>query len=145
LIPLAAFAVDGRDEFEPPRSVLLTGAIASSGFAIDATCNLLSRVLRGRRWYSAHREHLYQWMMRSGMSHAQVVACYMAWNFAVVVPVLWLLNRIAWSQDTGEGPAAPYLRQAEIISTVAVYFLGIALWIFGKRWCLNRVKSHSHA
>jgi UDP-N-acetylmuramyl pentapeptide phosphotransferase/UDP-N-acetylglucosamine-1-phosphate transferase len=145
LIPLAAFAMQQGDEFEPSRSVLLTGAIASSGFAIDATCNLLSRVARGKRWYSAHREHLYQWMARTGMSHARVVAWYMAWNLVVVAPVLWWLNRIAWSGDNREGPAGPGLGQAEIISALAIYCGGVALWIFGKRWCLERVKSRRHA
>jgi UDP-N-acetylmuramyl pentapeptide phosphotransferase/UDP-N-acetylglucosamine-1-phosphate transferase len=145
LIPLAAFAVESGDEFDPTRSVLLTGAIASSAFVIDATCNLLSRVLRGRRWYSAHREHLYQWMTRTGMSHARVVAWYMGWNVVVVAPVLWLLNRLAWWGDSGENPAAPILRQVEIASTLAVYGLGVALWIFGKRWCLHKVQSLRHA
>ena len=145
LIPLAAVVIGGVNEFEPPRSVLLTGAIASSGFVVDATCNLGSRMLRGKRWYSAHREHLYQWMVRSGMSHARVVGWYMGWNLVVVTPILWLLDRIAWSGDTGEGPAAPGLRPAEIIAALAVYSLGVALWIFGKRWCLNKVKSHRHA
>jgi len=145
LIPLAVIAIGGFNEFEPPRSMLLTGAIASSGFVIDTSCNLCSRMLRGKRWYSAHREHLYQWMVRAGMSHARVVAWYMGWNLIVVAPVLWLLDHIAWSGDTGEGPAATGLAKAEIISTAAIYALGVALWIFGKRWCLDRVKSRGHA
>jgi UDP-N-acetylmuramyl pentapeptide phosphotransferase/UDP-N-acetylglucosamine-1-phosphate transferase len=111
-----------------------SGLIACSGFVIDATCNLLSRMWRGRRWYSAHREHLYQWMVRAGMSHARVVAWYMGWNLGVVAPVLWMLNH-------GLHPAAPL----GVAALAAVYGVGIALWIFGKRWCLDKVKSRRHA
>jgi len=100
-----------------------------SAFVIDATCTLASRMLRGRRWYSAHREHLYQWLAR-GMSHARVVLLYAAWNLLVVVPALFMLER---TDDHDAAIAA------------GVYALGIALWIFGKRWCLYRVKSRRHA
>ncbi|MGP1667391.1 MAG: MraY family glycosyltransferase, partial [Rhodanobacter sp.] len=42
--------------------------ILCSAFALDATLTLLIRVWRGRRWYHAHREHLYQWLVRRGYS-----------------------------------------------------------------------------
>ena len=67
------------------RSRWTSGLIACSAFVTDATCTLLSRMLRGRRWYSAHREHLYQWLVRCGYSHARVVALYMGWNLVIVV------------------------------------------------------------
>jgi len=96
-----------------------------SGFAIDAGCTLVSRMLRGRRWYSAHREHLYQWLARD-MSHARVTALYGAWNLLIVVPAMLLLEK-----TDGHDEAI----------TAAVYAIGIALWIFGKRWCLYKAKS----
>jgi UDP-N-acetylmuramyl pentapeptide phosphotransferase/UDP-N-acetylglucosamine-1-phosphate transferase len=116
-----------------------SGVIAVSAFVTDASCNLASRMLRGRRWYSAHREHLYQWMVRAGMSHARVVAWYMGWNVLVVTPLLWWLNRLpaagaARADGCGLGAAA------------VLYALAIALWICGKRWCLHKVKmGRSHA
>jgi len=113
-----------------PEIVPLSGLILVSAFVIDASCNLVSRMLRGKRWYSAHREHLYQWMVRSGMSHARVVAWYMGWNLLVVLPVLWCLNRAR--------PDSPTLG---IGSAAAVYAAGIALWIIGKRWCLHKVRT----
>jgi len=118
-----------------PEIVPISGLILVSAFVIDASCNLVSRMLRGKRWYSAHREHLYQWMVRSGMSHARVVAWYMGWNLAIVLPVLWCLNLARRDAPTlGIGWAA------------AVYAAGIALWIIGKRWCLQKVRtSHRHA
>jgi UDP-N-acetylmuramyl pentapeptide phosphotransferase/UDP-N-acetylglucosamine-1-phosphate transferase len=113
----------------------LSGAVACSAFVIDATCNLLSRMLRGRRWYSAHREHLYQWMVRSGMLHGRVVLWYMSWNLFVVVPVLYAINRSNGCPDI-EQPlfcAWPWI--------AGIYASGIALWIYGKRWCMQKVKS----
>ncbi len=143
------------------RPALFTGIIACSAFVTDATCTLLSRMLRGRRWYSAHHEHLYQWMTRSGMSHARVVAWYMAWNLCVVAPVLWWINRMPTMMHTyanstdefgaavsmGMSDDAEMLRQLNDpghIGAVIVYALAIALWIFGKRWCLHKMKSSQH-
>jgi glycosyltransferase WbpL len=47
--------------------VLLLGV-----FVFDATVTLVRRVLRGERWYSAHRNHAYQRAVRAGWSHRQV-------------------------------------------------------------------------
>lgn len=113
-----------------------SGLIACSAFVVDASCNLASRMLRGKRWYSAHREHLYQWMARADMSHARVVAWYMGWNLFIVAPVLWQLNR-NWSAL----PPGSHTIARGLESTCAVYGLGIALWIFGKRWCLHKVRT----
>ena len=129
LIGLSALRLLSIDEIDAA-----SGLIACSGFVTDATCNLLSRMWRGRRWYSAHREHLYQWMVRAGMSHTRVVAWYMGWNLVVVAPVLWMLNR-------GLHPDAPF----GAVAVVTVYGVGTALWIFGKRWCLDKVNSRRHA
>jgi UDP-N-acetylmuramyl pentapeptide phosphotransferase/UDP-N-acetylglucosamine-1-phosphate transferase len=112
----------------------LSGVVACSAFVADATCNLLSRILRGKRWYSAHREHLYQWMARSGMSHAHVVGWYMGWNLFVVVPVLYAMN----ATDTAEGGRSLFSAWPW---AVGIYAIAFALWIFGKRWCLQKVKS----
>lgn len=108
-----------------------SGLIVCSAFVADATCTLLSRMLRGRRWYSAHREHLYQWLVRSGFSHARVVALYMGWNLFVVVPVLVAVNRGVGSESKIGGLAW----------TLAVYALALVVWIAGKRWCLRRAKN----
>ncbi len=61
--------------------------ILCSAFVTDASLTLLHRISRGRLWYSAHREHLYQWMVRTNYSHAAVVMCYLAWNTLVVLPL----------------------------------------------------------
>ncbi|HST27782.1 MAG TPA: glycosyltransferase family 4 protein [Rudaea sp.] len=114
-----------------PYTAALSGVVAASGFVTDASCTLLSRMLCGRRWYRAHREHLYQWMTRAGMSHARVVGWYMGWNLLVVVPVLFWMNLRPFGAPPKPGIAA----------ALGIYAIAVILWICGKRWCLYKVKS----
>lgn len=115
-----------------PRMAAASGVVLCSAFVTDATCTLLSRMLRGRRWYSAHREHLYQWLVRSGFSHARVVALYMGWNVLVALPAVGWMNRM---------PKTPM--PAGVGLAVAVYLAAAAAWLLGKRWCLRRVRDRS--
>jgi UDP-N-acetylmuramyl pentapeptide phosphotransferase/UDP-N-acetylglucosamine-1-phosphate transferase len=110
-----------------PGIASASGLVLCSAFVTDATCTLLLRMLRGRRWYSAHREHLYQWLVRRGGSHARTVALYMAWNISIVLPVVYWMNRSGEARaGTGIGAAA------------ALYAVAVALWWFGKRACLRQ-------
>lgn len=72
-----------------------TGAISiwasfmiSSLFVVDATATLVSRVLRGEQWYTAHRQHAYQRLLDLGWSHAQVLGLYQLINVLVVLPII---------------------------------------------------------
>jgi len=111
-----------------PQTAAASGLIAVSAFLTDASLTLLSRMTSGRRWYSAHREHLYQWLTRCGFSHARVVALYMGWNLLVVAPVLWWINRL---------PAQTQLAELDPGYAWAggVYLVAIVVWVGGKRWC----------
>lgn len=72
-----------------PEAVLLNSVVL-----IDGLSTLLFRMASGRRWWQAHREHLYQWLVRTGRSHARVVLTIQSWNLLVVLPVvLWLHGR----------------------------------------------------
>jgi len=103
--------------------------ILVSAFVIDASCTLVSRMLRGRRWYSAHREHLYQWLARTTSSHIRAVAVFTAWNVLIVIPALVIF-------EITDGH--------EIAITGAVYTLGIGAWLAGKRYCLQCKKCARH-
>jgi len=98
-------------------------ATLSASFITDAGLTLAVRIWRGRRWYSAHREHLYQWLVRKGATHRQVGMGYVAWNLMVCAP----LAVIAW-------------REAENgwWSCIAAYALTITVWTRFKRRCLRR-------
>jgi UDP-N-acetylmuramyl pentapeptide phosphotransferase/UDP-N-acetylglucosamine-1-phosphate transferase len=54
--------------------------VTVSAFLIDAGMTLLSRILSGKPWWRPHREHLYQWLVRSGYTHLQVTRWYAMWT-----------------------------------------------------------------
>ncbi len=121
-------------------SAFWIGFIACSAFVVDSTATLLSRMFGGRRWYSAHREHLYQWLVRCGMSHVQVVGLYMAWNLVVVLPMIYWSLRTATVPEGN--PAAMPVPTAGSGALLAVYALGAVTWVCGKRLCLRVCRSH---
>lgn len=97
--------------------------ILSSAFVVDAGLTLLVRIMRGKRWYSAHREHAYQWLVRRGASHGSVCAGYLVWNIVVVAP----MARWAWGEPAfGLGLC------------IAIYLANGLAWLVVKRLCLRR-------
>jgi UDP-N-acetylmuramyl pentapeptide phosphotransferase/UDP-N-acetylglucosamine-1-phosphate transferase len=127
-----AVALAVLQQAQSPRIAMFSGLVLCSAFVTDATCTLLSRMFRGRRWYSAHREHLYQWLVRSGFSHARVVALYMGWNLLMALPVVGWMNHVpSYPMPAGFAPAT------------ALYALSIVAWWSGKRWCLRHVRERS--
>lgn len=60
---------------DPLLAMLLPSAVL-----IDTGATLLSRVVAGKRFWRAHREHLYQWLVRYRWSVLQVNALYLGWN-----------------------------------------------------------------
>ena len=47
-------------------------------FLADTTVTLARRILKGERWYAAHRQHFYQWLIGRGWSHRRVAGAYLA-------------------------------------------------------------------
>lgn len=68
--------------------VAATALLVLAVFIVDATLTLSRRVLRGERWYTAHRQHLYQRMIVSGWSHESVLALYLFINIMLVAPAI---------------------------------------------------------
>lgn len=116
LLLVAVYVADAS-----PWSALLV----ASALWIDAAMTLGYRLLHRRHWYTAHREHLYQWLVRSHLSHAQVTSLYLVWNLLVVLPSLWLAQ------------ARPALAPLAVFGAVA---LGIVSWIGMKRRLLERAR-----
>ncbi len=52
--------------------LLIPLVLLHANFLLDAGVTLIRRILRGERWYEAHREHFYQRLVRTGRSHALV-------------------------------------------------------------------------
>jgi Fuc2NAc and GlcNAc transferase len=68
----------------------LVWCILLSVFVWDATLTLADRVMRGERWYTAHREHAYQRLVALGSSHGRVSLWAMILNLSVFLPLAWI-------------------------------------------------------
>jgi UDP-N-acetylmuramyl pentapeptide phosphotransferase/UDP-N-acetylglucosamine-1-phosphate transferase len=105
------------------NALLWPALILSSAFIVDASLTLLARMYNGRRWYTAHREHLYQWLVRLDATHAQVDVAYLSWNLLIAAPSAWL----ACAQTRWGLPV-----------TTTVYLGAATIWLLLKRRCLRR-------
>ena len=65
-------------------------------YLADATITLLGRVLRGERFWRAHREHFYQKATQGGLSHARVVEAILIANLALLGLALWASVASPW-------------------------------------------------
>ncbi len=75
--------------------------MAFSPFVLDATVTLLKRLLRGERVWEAHREHYYQRMVRSGLSHARMTSIWFGFMLTGGALAIILLKQAQWIQWTG--------------------------------------------
>lgn len=67
-------------------------------FVSDASYTLASRIMRGERWYTAHRSHAYQRLIQLGHSHFRVMSAVMLVNLLVLVPIAWwVMYRPVWT------------------------------------------------
>ena len=71
----------GSKAFSVPVALMVTAL-----FLADATLTLGFRVMKGERWYNAHRQHLYQRIIALGWTHARVLLLYQVINLALVLP-----------------------------------------------------------
>ncbi len=71
-----------------------TWLILVSLFVADASVALVRRMIRGEKWYAAHRSHAYQWLARSRLGHSGVTWLSWAWNLIVLAPTAYLCARM---------------------------------------------------
>lgn len=92
-------------------SVILLGV-----FIVDSTTTLVRRILRGEKWYSAHRSHAYQKLSRRLGSHGATTSVLM------IVNVVWLLPLAVL--------AAEFPQWSVLLVAVAMLpLLAAALWL----------------
>ena len=121
---LAALALTGvvQGVWPLPAALLLCSA-----FIADASVTLLWRMLRGRRWWRPHREHLYQWLARAHRSHRLPLLTYLLWNLLLALPLAVLAARdatLGWWLVAG------------------LYMLAGVLWWWGKSACRAALRSN---
>lgn len=66
-------------------------ALVFSPFIGDASITLIRRLLRGEKFWQAHREHYYQRMVRLGTGHAATAWTWYLVMFAGIILALWAL------------------------------------------------------
>lgn len=66
-------------------------ALVFSPFIGDATVTLIRRLLRGEKFWQAHREHYYQRMVRLGAGHAATALTWYLVMFAGIIVAFWAL------------------------------------------------------
>jgi UDP-N-acetylmuramyl pentapeptide phosphotransferase/UDP-N-acetylglucosamine-1-phosphate transferase len=66
-------------------------AFVFSPFIGDASVTLIRRLLRGEKFWQAHREHYYQRMVRLGTGHAATALTWYLVMFAGIILALWAL------------------------------------------------------
>ncbi|RQS10336.1 glycosyl transferase [Burkholderia sp. Bp9002] len=68
-------------------------AMVFSPFIADASVTLVRRLLRGEKFWQAHREHYYQRMVRSGIGHGRTAIYWYLIMLAGIIVALWALGR----------------------------------------------------
>jgi Fuc2NAc and GlcNAc transferase len=87
-------------------------------FLCDSTLTLLARVIKGERWYTPHKQHIYQRLIAGGWSHQQVLWLYQLINLLLVIPII--------------GVAVSYPEWAEVVAISTTFALAIA-WFLALR------------
>lgn len=67
---------------------LLVWMVLLGVFIVDATATLVHRLLKGERWYQAHRSHAYQRAVQAGYSHRTVTLAVLGLNVVLGVAAL---------------------------------------------------------
>ncbi|RQZ26149.1 glycosyl transferase [Burkholderia sp. Bp9017] len=68
-------------------------ALVFSPFIADASVTLSRRLLRGEKFWQAHREHYYQRMVRSGIGHRRTALCWYLIMLAGIIVAVWAKGR----------------------------------------------------
>jgi UDP-N-acetylmuramyl pentapeptide phosphotransferase/UDP-N-acetylglucosamine-1-phosphate transferase len=68
-------------------------AIVFAPFIADASVTLLRRLLRGEKFWQAHREHYYQRMVRLGLGHTRTALYWYGVMLTGIIVAMWALGR----------------------------------------------------
>ena len=106
---------------------ILFWLILMAVFLCDTTCTLLYRIQSKKKWYLAHREHIYQRVVQSGWSHAQVDLILMLINGVILLPISFFYLRL-------QTPATKLI----LIVFVFIVFSSAWLWLHKRFPILNQ-------
>ena len=66
--------------------------ILAGVFVVDATVTLITRMINGEQWYSAHNNHAYQKASRRLKSHKAVTLSVLMINIMWLLPIAWFAS-----------------------------------------------------
>jgi Fuc2NAc and GlcNAc transferase len=66
--------------------------ILAGVFVVDATVTLITRIILGEEWYSAHNNHAYQKAARRLKSHKSVTLAVLMINILWLLPMAWVAS-----------------------------------------------------
>lgn len=88
---IAAMAVLTANASGPDASALFAPTVMAA-FFVDTGFTLMHRIVRGRNVANAHREHLYQILMRLGATHVQTTAIYVGLTALSTTTAIFMLR-----------------------------------------------------
>jgi UDP-N-acetylmuramyl pentapeptide phosphotransferase/UDP-N-acetylglucosamine-1-phosphate transferase len=74
--------------------IVLPLLLLHANFILDAGITLARRALRGDRLHTAHREHFYQLLVRSGVSHARATSLLLGLQCCCIAAILLVYPRV---------------------------------------------------
>jgi Fuc2NAc and GlcNAc transferase len=116
--------------------VLSVSALAP--FLCDASFTLLRRALRGEKFWQAHRTHLYQRAVATGLTHRDVLLVYNAWMGWAVLCALFGRKFTVPGNPLSQLAGAAYLPSLSLV-------LACAPLLFVFRWVTAREQRHAAA
>jgi len=66
--------------------------ILAGVFVVDSTITLVTRVVNGEEWYSAHNSHAYQQASRRLKGHRPVTLAVLSINLLWLLPLAWFAS-----------------------------------------------------
>jgi Fuc2NAc and GlcNAc transferase len=84
-------------------------------FVVDATVTLVRRILRGDRWYEAHRSHAYQWASRR-WGHLKVTIVVSVINCCWLLPMALIAHQYPkWAAEVAVFALLPLIIAAGVL------------------------------
>ena len=99
--------------------------ILAAPFLVDASLTLAARVVRGRRWYTPHRDHAYQALLRNGWSHRRLLAALLAVDILLIAPIAGLA--LLW-------PELGSLIALVVLTALIGGWFVVQFWVAEGRW-----------
>ncbi len=98
----------------------------------DTTYTLLARLAHGERIWQAHREHTYQYLMRSGVSAAKLLMLFLL-HGAMSLSIAYFIQQM---------PHSPFQRQ-QIAVFLGWAALSLVIWLAARRYARQHIASQA--